>query len=404
MKRLNELQTLVKLAQSFGQDTDPKILAEIKYLQEQQDKKLKQQTELRARVHAASQTLFEAPATEYKRPSTYPDGKSIPAALPDLYQPASNAAVPDNQRCDNCEYYVTESKKCTRWKNAVVRPAYWCAKWEKIEKKDLKEEVLIQPPKTAAAQVADFITQNPVKEATLVNPEPALLDANSNLPLKVKQLEKWISRIAATGPGGGEVNLRWLDDVDRTNITDGQYLRYDGPTKKFMFDAGHHNNYYLAVQSTETQTSSATSATAMTFNVIDSNFGITITSNSHIVIPNPGVYNLQFSSQFVNTGNESDPVYVWLRQNGANVPGSNGIVTIPSKDNANIPGKVISSWNYVIVTSSVSETIQLMWFAEDDTNVTMSYISSQAATATTPEIPATASVILTVTPIKVNSY
>jgi hypothetical protein len=142
----------------------------------------------------------------------------------------------------------------------------------------------------------------------------------------------------------------------------------------------------------------------MTFNVIDSNFGITITSNSIIVIPNPGVYNLQFSSQFVNTANTPDDVYIWLRQNGTNVPGSNGTVTIPAKDNANDPGKVISSWNYVIVTSSVSETIQLMWFAEDDTNVSMSFLSSQAATATTPEIPATASVILTVTPIKVNSY
>ena len=72
---------------------------------------------------------------EYKRPSTYPDGKAIPASLPDLYQPASNAGVPKNQRCDNCEYYVTESKKCTRWNNAVVRPAYWCAKWDNIKAK-----------------------------------------------------------------------------------------------------------------------------------------------------------------------------------------------------------------------------------------------------------------------------
>ena len=72
---------------------------------------------------------------EYKRPSTYPDGKAIPASLPDLYQPASHAAVPKNQRCDNCEYYVAESKKCTRWNNAVVKPAYWCAKWDNIKAK-----------------------------------------------------------------------------------------------------------------------------------------------------------------------------------------------------------------------------------------------------------------------------
>ena len=238
MKRLNELQSLVKLAQNFGQDPDPKILAEIKYLQEQQDKKLKQQTELKARVHAASQAMFEAPAKEYKRPSKYPDGKAIPAALPDLYQPASNAGVPENQRCDNCEYYVAKSKKCSRWNNAVVRPAYWCAKWDKIEKKDIKEEVLVVPePKsqTAATQVADYITRNPVKEATLVAPEPALLDPTTNLPLKIKQLEKWVSKIAATGPGGGAAWLWDLQDVHPStkNVTDTQILAYDGVLGKW---------------------------------------------------------------------------------------------------------------------------------------------------------------------------
>lgn len=68
---------------------------------------------------------------EYKRPARYPDGKLIPEDLPDLYQPASNSSVPKNQRCDNCEYYVVKTEKCTRWNNAVVKPAYWCAKWDK---------------------------------------------------------------------------------------------------------------------------------------------------------------------------------------------------------------------------------------------------------------------------------
>ena len=68
---------------------------------------------------------------EYKRPARYPDGKPIPEDLPDLYQPASNSSVPKNQRCDNCEYYVVKTEKCTRWNNAVVKPAYWCAKWDK---------------------------------------------------------------------------------------------------------------------------------------------------------------------------------------------------------------------------------------------------------------------------------
>jgi len=233
MKKLNELQSLVKLAQNFGQEPDPKLLAEIAHLQQQQDKKLKQQTELKARVRSAyaSLELFEAPAKEYKRPSTYADGKSIPANLPDLYQPASNAGVPENQRCDNCKYYVAESKKCTRWNNAVVKPAYWCAKWDAIVAKKQNEEVKIVRSETSVDLVSNYI-----KESTVVGPEPVLAQPTPVLEQKVKQLEAWISRIAATGSGSGEVNFRWLDDVDRSSIDQNKYLTYNPTSKKFQFE------------------------------------------------------------------------------------------------------------------------------------------------------------------------
>lgn len=35
--------------------------------------------------------------------------------------------------------------------------------------------------------------------------------------------------------GGGEVNLRYLDDIDRSSISDGKVLSYDAATKKFKF-------------------------------------------------------------------------------------------------------------------------------------------------------------------------
>ena len=56
------------------------------------------------------------------------------------------------------------------------------------------------------------------------------------LQRKLKSLEDWVTKISMTGPGGGEVNFRWLDDVDRSTIgnTD-QILRYDPDTKKFFF-------------------------------------------------------------------------------------------------------------------------------------------------------------------------
>ena len=45
--------------------------------------------------------------------------------------------------------------------------------------------------------------------------------------------------------GGGEVNLRYLDDVDRSTIADGLYLSYNATTKKFQFTNPDHNEENL---------------------------------------------------------------------------------------------------------------------------------------------------------------
>ena len=73
-------------------------------------------------------------ALDYKRSNRYPDGTDIPESLPPRYQPASFPGVPKNQRCDNCGYYDTKTKKCDKFKGEpVVKPAYWCLKWEPME-------------------------------------------------------------------------------------------------------------------------------------------------------------------------------------------------------------------------------------------------------------------------------
>jgi hypothetical protein len=63
---------------------------------------------------------------------TYSDGEAIPDSLPDAYQPASNAEVPEGQNCANCEYYKPGELYCMKF-DAPVRAVYWCAKWEPAE-------------------------------------------------------------------------------------------------------------------------------------------------------------------------------------------------------------------------------------------------------------------------------
>ena len=63
---------------------------------------------------------------------TYEDGEAINANLPNAYQPATNAEVPEGQNCGNCEYYKPGELYCTKF-DAPVRAVYWCAKWEEVE-------------------------------------------------------------------------------------------------------------------------------------------------------------------------------------------------------------------------------------------------------------------------------
>ena len=73
-------------------------------------------------------------ALSYERSNRYPDGTDIPESLPKRYQPASNPDVPKNQKCSNCGYYDSKTNKCDKFKgDPVVKPAYWCAKWEAVE-------------------------------------------------------------------------------------------------------------------------------------------------------------------------------------------------------------------------------------------------------------------------------
>lgn len=103
----------------------------------------------------------------------------------------------------------------------------------------LTEEIPAQPtivtPEVKAKQV-DADVSKYLTGKTFQQPNPDLVSRDIDaIRQKMKFLEQAIGRIAATGPGGGEVNLRWLDDVDRSTIYDMRYLRYNNAKKKFEF-------------------------------------------------------------------------------------------------------------------------------------------------------------------------
>jgi hypothetical protein len=75
------------------------------------------------------------------------------------------------------------------------------------------------------------------KDASFQQPDVPTVDPTIKaVQDKLKFIEQWLGKISAHGPGSGEVNLRWLDDVARETISDGRWLKYDASRKKFVFD------------------------------------------------------------------------------------------------------------------------------------------------------------------------
>lgn len=134
-----------------------------------------------------------------------------------------------------------------------------------------------------------------------------------------------------------------------------------------------------------TQTAAApNTAYAMTFNKTNYSQGVYLgTPTSRVYVDRPGLYNFQFSTQFVSTNASAKDVYVWADVNGTAVPQSSTKITMKGSGES-----YVASWNFFI-RMNTNDYFRLMW-ATDNTNVT---IQASPATAFSPAVP---SVILTV--------
>jgi hypothetical protein len=144
---------------------------------------------------------------------------------------------------------------------------------------------------------------------------------------------------------------------------------------------------YGAFSSDQDQTTTANTATLMTFNTTDFANDVSI-SSSKITVVNAGIYNLQLSAQFQNTDTAFQDVYIWLRQNGTDIPGSTGFISIPNR-HAGTDGHSIVGWNYFIEMQA-SDYVEIYW-SVPNTAVTIQHLAASG----TPTKPSTQSVVAT---------
>ena len=204
MKNLKEKQFLVNMALSLGQTPDPALVKELEEHKKIMDtvtpmgeefgslmaqlKQLKDEVDtIKTTVEIKQQYFPEAPK-EFPKPPTLDE---LMASLP-----------------------VEE----------VV---------EKVIEKPTAE---VEETNPLIKLASEHITkESKIEEDSYQQPDTPLVKSLDDIRKKIKFLEGWISKISMAGPGGGEVNLLKLDDVDTSAIGDGKVLAYSAANAKIEF-------------------------------------------------------------------------------------------------------------------------------------------------------------------------
>jgi len=155
------------------------------------------------------------------------------------------------------------------------------------------------------------------------------------------------------------------------------------------------NAPYGAFQSTVDQTAAAANtAYAMTLNTVDYANGVSVASNSRITVVDAGIWNLQWSGQFENTGSQDHDGRAWIKINGTSVTGSTGFFAIPSK-HGSVNGHALVGWNY-FVSLNATDYVEL-WWETDSTQVSIQAYPAAGVYPSTASVIATMSFVSNIT-------
>ena len=203
-----------------------------------------------------------------------------------------------------------------------------------------------------------------------------------------------ISLSALSGGTAGVSYLSALNDVSIPAPVNGQVLTYNSITKKWNagtpLSASGATGYYGSFYDTTAQTlTSTTQAKRIDIAQTYEHNGVSI-DNNRIVFNYSGVYELIYSIQYKNTDASQQDIYIWFKQNGADIPNSSSIFTIPARKNDNIPAQLIAVTPFML-TLTAGDFIELYWHCSN-TAVSIETFTTHS----NPTIPDTPGVIVTV--------
>lgn len=268
---------------------------------------------------------------------------------------------------------------------------------EKVETPQVLAEIVVEPPKPAPAFVAPIANTtnaalNILHTATVkpqaTAPTPTSQREVEILRRQIAEIMQKITTLSWGGGGTGIVRIWDADDFDRATAGENRVMKFrDDGWFYLEKQTGLENSSYASFSDTTDQTANvANTAYEVRFNTTDIASGHYLRNNTEIVCNTAGVFNYQFSLQFVSTSSSVHDAYIWIRKNNVDVPNTATIITFSSNKQYGV-----AAWNY-FVDMEPGDHIHLMW-AASDARVS---IVAPPATAFCPAVP---SAIMTVSQV-----
>jgi hypothetical protein len=176
----------------------------------------------------------------------------------------------------------------------------------------------------------------------------------------------------------------------KLQVADGGSLVFNNTDQQIQ---AFHGYYGAFSDYTNQAIVSTTTAYIIKIGQTDEAVGVTRSNDGRLTVAHEGVYNFQWSGQFINSNSADHNAYIWLRKNGVDVVGTTGEISVPAK-HGSIDGHGIYGWNFVL-TLAANDYIELWWSAE---STAVSIITKAAGTA--PTRPSTASIVATLTQVR----
>jgi hypothetical protein len=297
MKSIKEKEMLVKWAKAMNEPIDPALVEEVEKYQALQ----------KSILESVKQNLVEDLVKASKDlVVTINDVPSVPIEFPKL------PSLDDLQKLleeETNELVQSQTEQASKTSQPTPDPV----------------------PETIVNKVIDHITKEvklEEKADSYQQPDTSVPRNINDIKKKIKYLEDWIAKISLAGPGGGEVNLRFLDDVNTRpyNLKD-PILRQQADGLAVVYNAAN-NKFELSVVASggAANVSVLDEGVYLTNSVTSLNFtgtGVTATNSGSVVTIDIPRYYVTTSDTAPSTPQDGElwydtasaVLFIWLVEN-----------------------------------------------------------------------------------------